>query len=426
MGEATLWYVTVFPQNIGAKSRIFLLMKTPKPNRKQLAGFSLIEMAVVILIASLLMSAGLSLLSVRLEAAKLDTTQKHQEAIKQALINYLGKYRRLPCPTTVANGGAPAPLPPCANYSGIVPYYELGLDRATVLDGWENFITYVVSPNPIATPLPAATPPWTTAWLYAYSTTSNASPYTTTPNSAFWPSTSTGGITVTNGTSTIANPAIATGAAVALISYGKNGYGAFNVKDATNTQPPVTNIDERQNANPMSGATPPTVVKRDTTDSTAGGGPFDDIVMVLSANDLTGPLITNGTLQSSAQAVLSQANDIVLGNIVATRFPCPDPSPGTCTAGYYYTIPVPTSASCSTGAVMCFPPNVTVWGMSYYAPWSTGAGATAITKTGGTPIDATNAFTNPTAYILTAGDGTQKIVSVIELRGLLSRGAGFN
>ena len=148
-------------------------MNNKIPYRKRLNGFTLVEMAIVIFIAGILLTAGLKLLTVKLNAAQLEATHIHQEAIKQALISYLGKNQRLPCPATVANGGlpSPSPLPQCTSYSGIVPYYVLGLDRAVVLDGWGNFITYVVSPNPIATP---PTMPYTTAWLYSYSPTLNA------------------------------------------------------------------------------------------------------------------------------------------------------------------------------------------------------------------------------------------------------------
>jgi len=280
-------------------------------------------MAIVILIAGIMMGAGLSLLAVKQAAAQADATQKHQETIKQALINYLGKNKRLPCPATFANGGAPATPPPCASYTGIVPYFELGLDRAAVLDGWENYITYVVSPPGVA---PLSQPPTlTTAWLYAYSSSNNTPPNTIIGSSAFWPNTSTGGIQIAQTIAPlqlIADPTQATGAAVALISYGKNGFGATNIKGNTNANAllPAINTDEVQNFNPFTAPTQPIVVKRDITDSTAAvGGPFDDIVMILSAQDLTGPLIANGTLQSSAQAALSQANDAVLGNIIASR-----------------------------------------------------------------------------------------------------------
>lgn len=390
-------------------------MNTLTPHRKRLAGFSLVEMAIVILIAGIMMGAGLPLLAVKQEAAKWDVTKKNQEAIKQALINYLGKNRRLPCPgdSTGAELGRNAAPPPCPSYTGIVPYKELGLDRAAALDGWENFTTYVVSPN-ITLPVPLVPAPLlTTAWLYTYNsaTASNSSPYiytqTTNPANpgpiaavdlAFWPSTSTGGIKVTSdGTNTIADPVNATGAAVVLISYGKNGYGANNVK-GKNAPPPAANTYEVQNA--ASSVVTAGVIKRDSTET------FDDIVMMLSASDLTGPLIANGTLPSNAQAALSQANDIVMGSIVASRAPycpptltCPVPDPYT---GYFYLVPTSMTST---------PPNVAAWGVTY-----TSGAATTINAT----LPAAG-----NAYTLTAGDGATKAVSVGELRGILTRGAGF-
>jgi hypothetical protein len=136
------------------------------------------------------------------------------------------------------------------------------------------------------------------------------------------------------------------------------------------------------------------VIKRDATDSTAGGGAFDDIVAILSAYDLTGPLIANGMLQTNAQLALNQANDIILGNIVATKSAC-----GAC-----YTIPATFSFTT--------PSSLVEWGMSY-------------TSGGSATIDATNPANNLTAYTLTAGNGTSKTVSIGELRGLLSRATGF-
>lgn len=412
-------------------------METLISQRKRLAGFTLIEMAIVIALAAILLSAGLSLLLLRAAAAHLDTTQKHQEAIKQALINYLGKNLRLPCPGRVSDGSEVTRISadtatvraPCSAYSGIVPYQALGLDRSVVIDGWDNFITYVVSPPEVSnspTQPAAPAPLLTTAWLYTYNsvTLSSDSPYTKTTtltpinsgvqppvNAAFWPSTSTGGIIVaqTFGGGAIpippliANPVLATGAAVVLISHGKNGYGAFNVKGVQNDFTPAGS-DEQQNADPAKLVTPTlpptaTVVKRDTTDVTTGGGAFDDIVMMLSAYDLTAPLIANGTLQSSSQAALSQANNIVLGNIVATKS-CPSLS---CPPNSYsYSLP-------PTGFPFT-PPNVAAWGMSY----------TQITS----PI-INSTLDTLVAYTLTTGDGAIKSVSVSELKGIILLGAGF-
>src|SRR3954471_8356995 len=112
------------------------------------SGFTLVEMAVVVLIAAILLTAGLSMVKSRLEAAQLDVTQKKQDAIKQALIAYLGRYKRLPCPDTNLDGREdrdPAPpytcgLPGAAQSFGGVPYIDLGLDRSAALDGWEDYI----------------------------------------------------------------------------------------------------------------------------------------------------------------------------------------------------------------------------------------------------------------------------------------------
>lgn len=448
-------------------------MRTLITQRNRLAGFSLVELAIVLLITTILMSAGLGLLTLKREASQREATQKKQEAIKQALINYLGLNKRLPCPgipTLVPSDGkedrnTAAATPPCNRFFGIVPYQELGLDKTAVLDGWENFITYVVSPNTIAAVLPPATPSYTTSWLYSFSATINDSSHTpgsplVIPNLAFWPSSSTGGITITDGTTNIADPTKATGAVVTLISYGKNGYGAFNVKGVQNDYlSAAVGDDEKQNADPaklITPTTPPkaTVVKRDTTDVTTGGGAFDDIVMMLSANDFTGPLIANGTLQSSAQAALSQANDAVIGNILALRTCNPTasctqttttssmctsyvPGPTVCTDPPACTtyIPgplvcgssIPGTSGCSQYSSACsysIPatasvtfaalPNVAVWGVSYNQV------ATTIYATTYLPITATSAYT------LTAGDGSIKTVSIQELQGILARAAGFN
>lgn len=360
------------------------------PYSKRLAGFSLVEMAIVILIAGIMMGAGLSLLAVKQAAAQFDVTQKHQETIKQALINYLGKNKRLPCPvdpasptTGIEGRSATATLPPCFKYSGVVPYAELGLDRAAALDGWENFIDYVVSPP-------------TTHWLYTY-----GAPASTTladAASAFWPSNNAGSITAkVNGTDI--------NIVASLISHGKNGLGAINIKGIKNLPLP-TGTDELQNTNPISGALSNTVIKRDATDSTSGGGAFDDVVMMLSANDLTGPLIANGTLQSSAQQALNQANAIVLGKIIASK--------GNCTP-CKFTIP-------NTGSIT-FPASVIEWNVVYVRGTTSPCPSSPSSQC---QIDSGDS-SNDSAYTLTAGDGTPpRAVSFTELIGILGSAVGFN
>lgn len=59
------------------------------------AGFSLIELAIAVLIASILLTMGLAAFSVQVEATALSATQKRQDTIKEALIAYLRTHKRL-------------------------------------------------------------------------------------------------------------------------------------------------------------------------------------------------------------------------------------------------------------------------------------------------------------------------------------------
>lgn len=360
----------------------------------RIKGFSLVEMAIVIFIAGILLTAGLKLLSVRVNTAQIETTSTHQLAIKQALIAYLGKNKRLPCPGSVATGIAS--LPPCNPTFGIVPYASLGLDQATVLDGWENYFTYAITPNPIATALPPKLPSYSTAWTFSFNPTNNTPPFTDVSQNAFWPNNSTGGIVVSDGAINIADPFSATGAVIALISHGRNGYGARNLKDAINDST-LAGLDEIQNTNPLVAAGNLRIIKRVTTESAAAGGVFDDIVLTLNASELITPLITSGIMGENTTLTLTRVNDYILGAIIASK-ECVSVAPEC----IYF---IPDEASIPTGM---FENGVS------YAKFINSINSTA-------PPDNLN-----TAYTINAGDGLVSVMSVGQLRGILARGSGFN
>lgn len=124
------------------------------------SGFTLVEMAVVLLITALMLGAGLAMLAPWLAKAKINSTQSKLEHIADALSFYAQQHGRLPCPAdpTVAIGanfgvqrtnGAPEECGDGSGtpgqYVGMVPFRDLGLNEESVMDGWGNPITYAPS-----------------------------------------------------------------------------------------------------------------------------------------------------------------------------------------------------------------------------------------------------------------------------------------
>jgi len=248
------------------------------------AGFSLVELAVVVVIIGVMMTMGLAAMNAARSNQAFSTTIQKQATIKQALINYIRNNTRLPCPDTdfaapdgienrtTAGNTATA----CSAKFGLLPYVTLSLPRDAVQDGWGNFFSYQVS----------NTPP-TTDW-------------TLTAN--FY-SGNTGIITVNTrvGVAGTVTP-LATSVVAVVVSHGPNGFGAYTIGGTRNTVAGVA-TDEYLNANGGGGNV---YYKRDpTTDDTAVGGAIDDVVLYMTANDLVGPLFLDGSLQTPAAMVNS-------------------------------------------------------------------------------------------------------------------------
>ncbi len=121
------------------------------------AGFTLVEMAIVLAIVGLLLGGLLSTLSAQMESQHINETRKQLSEIQQALTGYAIINGRLPCPaTSTSNGtesfavGGNAANGNCSNfYNGYAPAATLGITsvnaQGLAIDAWGNPIRYAVT-----------------------------------------------------------------------------------------------------------------------------------------------------------------------------------------------------------------------------------------------------------------------------------------
>ncbi len=275
--------------------------KKPRITSRARTGFTLVEMAIVVLLVGILLTFGVGLVQSQLENAAIKVTKNRQDAIHDALVSYLAKYRRLPCPDSAtgalgtnnvrfdgiedrssATAGAP-PVPRtdllCAVTFGTLPFATLGLSREAALDGWNNFFSYQVTNTPYD---------WT--------------------RSASFNTGNQGGIAINdrvNGSATLS--LYPTPAVVVLVSHGKNGGGAFTVKGTRNTLPIPADSDQLQNTD----STAKIFIRREMSDNiAAAGGTYDDLVAAYLPTDLFRAAIANTNSASFTAQVTQATRDI--------------------------------------------------------------------------------------------------------------------
>ena len=118
---------------------------------KQQSGFTLVELAIVILIMGLILG-GLALpLSTQLENGRIQETRELLESAESAVFGFALVNGHLPCPATPgSNGLASTAGGGCTTQHGFVPATTLGLngprnDDNLLLDAWANPVRYSVS-----------------------------------------------------------------------------------------------------------------------------------------------------------------------------------------------------------------------------------------------------------------------------------------
>lgn len=121
--------------------------------RRTCEGFTLIELAVVLVIVGLLLSGTFLALGAQSELRARSETQRTLELARDALIGFAVRYGRLPCPAAAGSSGLEynwdAATGACGIGDGLAPATTLGLApidaSGALLDGWGNPVRYAVT-----------------------------------------------------------------------------------------------------------------------------------------------------------------------------------------------------------------------------------------------------------------------------------------
>lgn len=230
--------------------------------RSRNAGFTLVELAIVLIIVSLLTGGLMMSLSAQVQQRQRSETQQQLTDIRDALLGYAASHSALdgkpyfPCPDTDGDGLENRNGNNCTNASGQLPWGDLGLGNQ---DAWGNRFDYRVHNN----------------------LSRNDMGFTLTTISS-----STNLMKVCEQLASCTQP-LASSLPLVVFSHGPNGLGAVTSQNAN--LPAATGADEveNNNADPIFVFHPPTP---------PGTNEFDDLVIWLSPNILYNRMIAAGRL----------------------------------------------------------------------------------------------------------------------------------
>lgn len=292
-----------------------------------LHGFTLVEMAIVLVIIGLSLGMLLPMTTGLLDSQKRQLVQTKLSVIDTALVNFVAQNKRLPCPAlgTTASGAVGAGIEnvalgacaPATEISGVVPWVTLGISENDASDPWNGRITYRVDPvlaqfAPAVPSLlmdmsncdPAGTGAAGGSGAVACQNPTppcTANPATCTSPMNFLIVGTGKGLDVWNGVGGGAgwatrtnNRGTGTGAAYVLISHGPSGTGAYNSGGVLQPGNIAAGADEIPNQNGQAVAIP------SAQGSTYREGQLNDVQTALHFDDyLSHPTI---------MAVLQKAN----------------------------------------------------------------------------------------------------------------------
>ena len=227
-------------------------------------GFTLIELAVVLVIIGVLVGSILGTLGARIDNTRRIETQEALENIKLALYGFAMSQDpvRLPCPDTTNDGIEDRAGGSCTTLTspGNLPWATLGINRG---DAWASTFSYWASDD--------------------YSKTVGFCPTTN--------ATSVGQIKDSAGGNTIAD-----NVAAVVISHGKNRYGSIDVNNSSRSAIPAGAVyaDERENLD-TDAPTSVLFISRPVASEGAATA-YDDIITWVSEFELKGMMAKAGVL----------------------------------------------------------------------------------------------------------------------------------
>jgi len=232
---------------------------------KQTRGFTLIELAIVLVIITILIGGLAVPLSAQIQARRIAETQKTLEEAKEAIVGYAMTHKTtdatprpyLPCPDIdgdghedrVSNPG------PCSRSDGYFPWVDLG---GASQDAWGNRLGYVVE-------------------LSVSNSSIGFFSYSPIPANNWKQIASSQGCAAID---------VAANLPFLLISHGPNGWGARNVNGNTLANPAGADEIENLVDNPATQDDDACYVSRTPSKPDGTGGEFDDIVAWLPLGTL--------------------------------------------------------------------------------------------------------------------------------------------
>jgi prepilin-type N-terminal cleavage/methylation domain-containing protein len=238
------------------------------------SGFTLVELAIVLVIVALLLGGMLVSLGTQQDIRNANETGRRLSEISEALIGFAAANGRLPCPATANTTGVENPPgggTSCANpWDGFLPAITLSIQptdaQGYALDSWGNRIRYAVT----AANSGAFTNPngMKNAW------SGGLAPDLRICNTAAGMTGASGASAACAGGTELSSSALAV-----IISTGKNGGMA------------ASSADEQANS-----AAKRTFISHTPTPAGSASGEFDDIVVWISPNILFSRMIAAGRL----------------------------------------------------------------------------------------------------------------------------------